>query len=96
MNFDTFGNLLPYEIIHIDSTRFETIFVDNFSISTSRRSIFNNYLAFTEVLKNNLQTPFYQWIDGSFVTSKQNPNDIDIVTFIPYLEYEKTLVNYKK
>ncbi|WP_028526667.1 DUF6932 family protein [Runella limosa] len=76
MNFDAFGNLFPYEIIHIDRARFEKIFVDNFSISTSRRPIFNNYLAFIDVLKNNLQTPFYQWIDGSFVTSKQNPNDI--------------------
>ena len=25
-----------------------------------------------------------QWIDGSFTTKEPNPNDIDLVTFIPY------------
>lgn len=31
---------------------------------------------------------FYQWIDGSFVSTKNNPNDIDIVTFLDYRIYE--------
>ena len=26
--------------------------------------------------------PFVQWIDGSFVATKDNPKDIDMVTFI--------------
>ena len=28
--------------------------------------------------------PFRQWINGSFVTQKQNPNDIDLANLIPY------------
>jgi len=29
-----------------------------------------------------------QWVDGSFITNKLNPGDIDFVTFIPYHLYE--------
>ena len=29
-----------------------------------------------------------QWIDGSFITNKLQPGDIDIVTFIPFASYE--------
>ena len=31
---------------------------------------------------------FLQWIDGSFVSQKQNPRDIDIVTWIDYEVYQ--------
>uniref|UniRef100_UPI00313E80AD DUF6932 family protein n=1 Tax=Dyadobacter sp. OTU695 TaxID=3043860 RepID=UPI00313E80AD len=29
-----------------------------------------------------ISTGFHQWIDGSFVTRKLNPRDIDVVTFV--------------
>ncbi|WP_374758145.1 DUF6932 family protein [Fibrella aquatilis] len=29
-----------------------------------------------------------QWVDGSFVTNKPNPGDIDLVTFLPHYIYE--------
>ena len=32
---------------------------------------------------------FFQWIDGSFVSTKSKPNDIDIVTFIDFKIHEK-------
>ena len=32
---------------------------------------------------------FRQWVNGSFVTKKFNPRDIDIVTFIPFEVYGK-------
>lgn len=31
---------------------------------------------------------FIQWIDGSFATSKEYPNDIDFVTFINHEVFE--------
>ncbi len=43
-----------------------------------------------------LGSGFYQWIDGSFVTDKMNPNDIDIVTFIEadlFVKNEKKLIH---
>ena len=32
-------------------------------------------------------TPLFQWIDGSFVTKKLNPNDIDVVSFFDYVDF---------
>lgn len=46
-----------------------------------------------ELNKLSINT-FILWIDGSFVTQKENPNDIDIVFFIPsviYRQFEKDL-----
>ena len=39
-------------------------------------------------LSRLLAQDFYQWIDGSFVTNKKTPNDIDVVTIISHLDYE--------
>ena len=42
---------------------------------------------------------FTQWIDGSFVTQKTTPNDIDIVTFVPdnfYNLYQEKLIALKE
>ena len=35
----------------------------------------------------NLQR-FYQWIDGSFVSNKQNPKDIDFITILDHQDYD--------
>ncbi|MGD1839920.1 MAG: hypothetical protein ACFB0B_03355 [Thermonemataceae bacterium] len=43
---------------------------------------------YTEVLKAKLNIPLVQWVDGSFISKKEYPNDIDVVTFIPYKTYE--------
>jgi hypothetical protein len=51
--------------------------------------LFQNYLSYIHDFKNQISENFYQWIDGSFVTSKLNPNDIDIVTFVSAENYEK-------
>ena len=42
---------------------------------------------------NNLKTTnqFFQWINGSFVTQKNTPRDIDLVSFIDY----RILENYQ-
>ncbi len=53
--------------------------------------MFENYLRYLEAIKDTIPNNFYQWIDGSFVTQKQNPNDIDIVTFINYQDFERNI-----
>jgi hypothetical protein len=61
---------------------FEEILVESFPIHSTRYSIFEGYKRYLTRLKAVIHSDFYQWIDGSFVTDKLNPNDIDIVTFI--------------
>ncbi len=37
---------------------------------------------FIEKLKDLISTHFYIWVDGSFVTKRLRPNDIDILIFV--------------
>ena len=88
MEFDELGYLFPYKIIEIDLHTFEKQFVSNFEKSETRQKLFQNYISYITSFKNHIGENFYQWIDGSFVTTKLNPNDIDIVTFINDKDYE--------
>jgi len=58
-----------------------------------RDKIFREYNRYLEDLSEIIgQCVFTQWVDGSFTTKKTNPNDIDIVTFLPdeiYVKFEK-------
>ena len=91
MEFDPQGNLFPHKVIEIDLEEFEKIFITNFPNSESRNRLFQNYLSYIQKIKDEIDSTFYQWIDGSFVTSKLNPNDIDLVTFINFEFYENNL-----
>ncbi|MBV7533721.1 hypothetical protein [Chitinophaga sp. sic0106] len=61
------------------------------SIHSSRRQeLYNNYINYSDDLKHVLEgQPLLQWIDGSYVTQKAEPNDIDLVTFIDVELIEK-------
>ena len=91
MEFDPQGNLFPHKVIEIDLEEFEKLFITNFPNSESRNRLFQNYLSYIQKIKDEIDSTFYQWIDGSFVTSKLNPNDIDLVTFINFEFYENNL-----
>ena len=87
--FDENGYLKPYQPIEIDIESFKYNFVDSFPNSISRELLYNNYLRFLYSFQDNIFTFFEQWIDGSFTTKRQNPNDIDVVTFLSFDVYEK-------
>ena len=62
---------------------FRIDFVDRFPTSNTRREIYDNFLRFL-IEFNKICLPRRLWIDGSFATAKENPNDIDVVIFIDY------------
>lgn len=78
INFDTNGNVEPYEIIEV----LLNILQKEFTFNNHREEIFEEYLAFCDTLKLMGIEHFYQFIDGSFITKKLFPNDIDVVTFV--------------
>ncbi|MCU0345520.1 MAG: hypothetical protein MUC59_01170 [Saprospiraceae bacterium] len=86
--FNEFGFLTPQDVIHAGLESFENIFVKEFINSNTRSPIFENYLSYISAFKQEIMPEFRQWVDGSFVTKKLNPKDIDIVTFIPFEVYE--------
>ncbi|MDZ7900340.1 MAG: hypothetical protein U5N85_20230 [Arcicella sp.] len=89
MGFDKNANLFPCKVIETGLEIFEQVFVLDFPFSTTRKRIFENYLIYLENLKNTVESPFCQWIDGSFVSNKTNPKDIDFVTFLDFEIYRK-------
>jgi len=89
--FDTFGNPTPYEKIPISYAECEKFFTSiiNKDVRGKRWKEFDK---FNNDLSEKLSHPFYQWVDGSFTTTKQEPRDIDVVTFVNYLDFKPELL----
>ena len=88
ITFDSKGYLKPYEIIEIDLQTFQTIFVEDFIQSETRQNIFLDYFDFIHDFKNLICPNVTYWLNGSFVSKKLNPKDLDIVVFIDFEVYE--------
>lgn len=82
MTFDILGNLSPYELIVVDWETIENLFVRQFPDSLTRIPILTALRTYLDELRLALNIPFDIWIDGSFVTTKPNPNDVDFVIFV--------------
>ncbi|GAB4009729.1 hypothetical protein EXU85_29420 [Spirosoma sp. KCTC 42546] len=68
---------------------FFNLFVKAFSTNAHRQRLFREWESYNDRLCARVGlTGLTQWIDGSFVTNKPFPNDIDFVTFIPHYLYE--------
>ena len=88
LTFDQYGYLTPAEPIPTDLATFERVFVQEFTQSTKRQTLFDRYLEYNACLSEFL--PGYtQWIGGSFVSRKLNPNDIDVLTFVNSTLYDQ-------
>jgi hypothetical protein len=83
MQFDEKGHLKPYEIQELTLNEFRFYFVDKLNDITHRTQLFEQFLRFNNDLKEVFKIPYYQWVDGSYITTKEFPNDIDVVTFMP-------------
>jgi len=88
LNFDIRGNLKPYEIIEISMEIFQKTFVNPFEEESIRQELFENYKNYMNDLLNLVEYDFYQLIDGSYVSTKKRPKDIDLVTILDYRDYE--------
>lgn len=79
--FNEIGNLPPgcYEITFDDAKSF---FVDAFPDSETRLNNWNSFYAYIQEIISIGLDEFKLWVDGSFVTKKLNPNDIDCVIYI--------------
>lgn len=85
LNFDNNGYLLPYQAIEIDLTTLENTFVFN----KHRERLFINYLRWLDSFRSKVTTKFTQFVNGSFISQKEFPKDMDFVTFFDYQIYEQ-------
>ena len=88
MTFDQYGYLTPDEPVKTDLITFEKVLVHDFSRSMTRQKLFDRYQAYNGYLSQFLP-PCVQWIDGSFISRKLNPNDIDVLTFVDWQLYKQ-------
>jgi len=65
----------------------ETVLVDGFPTSMRRRPLFESWKALREAITRIVSVTIER-IDGSYVTKKDEPEDIDLVTHIPGAELE--------
>jgi hypothetical protein len=84
LEFNIAGLLIPPTLIVSNLEEFERYFAID-SPENTRRILYGQYNNY----KNNLKelcgrTELRQWIDGSFVTKKPTPFDIDLVTFVDF------------
>lgn len=93
MEFDVFGHLFPYEVIQSDLITFEAVFVTASPASQTRNQIYEAFTTYMGQLREVVGEGFFVWVDGSFVTRKLNPRDIDFVTFLDFDLYAKHEVN---
>ncbi len=85
LTFDEFGQLTPDQPIESELSAVENVFVFN----ETRRLIFAELLGFLEIIKSWEIGHFQVWLDGSFVTKKELPRDVDIAVFMDAKSYER-------
>ena len=82
-------SILPYQRIVSSVQEIEEVFVTPFLHSETRQVIFDNYLNYIDEFQRLVTPPFTHWLDGSFMSKKLNPNDLDFVPFIDYRIYQQ-------
>ncbi len=80
LQFDNKGLLIPNEVITSNIEEFRNTYVFN----ERRADLYATYLDFLREINQLELGSFFQWIDGSFVTQKPFPKDIDLVTFVDF------------
>jgi hypothetical protein len=95
-HFNAQGLLVPAEAISADLGGIKQYFVDNFPNSKTRAILFSNLENYISQLQNEVFPWFEIWVDGSFVTKKENPNDIDVVLLLDFQVYDLKIKQLEK
>lgn len=96
-SFDIRGNLQPSEKHTISRMEFEEVFVNSFNEPTTRTKLYEYFTMYNDEFQLEITDSYAQWIGGSFVTTKENPIDLDFVNIIDadvYFKNEK-IINSK-
>ena len=90
LEFDPRGNIMPYEKIELSFDEFQDFFIVSFEgLNEIRKEIFEDYRTYLNDFKEQVSEDFIQWIDGSYITTKANPRDIDFVMLIEQETFDR-------
>jgi hypothetical protein len=102
MQFDDNGYLVPYGAIESNLNEI----LQEFCFTEQRAVLYQKFVDFMAELQKLLGVGFEVWVNGSFTSKKNVPNDIDLLVFLDYkvlklhdkalekyvsLEYHKTM-----
>jgi hypothetical protein len=76
-----FPSLLQPGFVDLDLATFEARFVTAFPTSSLRRPIFTRFVTLLNLL-SDLGLSCQAWLDGSYLTEKPEPDDIDIALLV--------------
>jgi hypothetical protein len=74
-----FPPLLPAGLHPLSEADLETLTVTNFKASTRRPKLWRSLMRFCEELRDLGIAPCRLWLNGSFLTEKVEPDDIDLI-----------------
>ena len=84
-NFDIRGYLKPEGKNNCSFSEIQSNLVDPFELESTRYNLFENLIQYNHELQKVLGgKSFTQWINGSFVSTQENPDDIDLVNLIDF------------
>ncbi len=86
--FTESGFLTPATGIETTLETIEEQFVRAFPNSETRQRLFENFQNYLDRFQHEIFHWFEIWLDGSFVTLKENTKDIDVVVFLDWEVYE--------
>jgi hypothetical protein len=79
---DEYPPLLQPGLHEMTMADLKVLAVDAFPLSSKRLGHWDNFVKIVDRLKK-LKVPCKIWVDGSFLTEKIEPNDVDFVVNVP-------------
>jgi hypothetical protein len=93
-DFNEHGTL-PVGIYRCEPTHIKTRLVDPFRESRTRPKVFSGFQEWRRDALESRVEGAIQWVDGSFVEAKTDPNDIDVLTLMHHETLNKLPVRAK-
>ncbi len=93
MQFDDNGYLVPATVLPSSLAALESVFC----FTAQRNALYANLVDLLATIQALVSGEVEVWVNGSFISKKLIPNDIDIVFFIDYQAFElleKQFVQY--
>jgi hypothetical protein len=83
VQFDCYGNPVPYSTISMDMVQFA--FFSTIPDTSVRTTLFVRLIQYLQDFRRAVSpTTWIQWFGGSYTTNKPQPNDIDLVNLVDY------------
>lgn len=89
VQFDFDGFITPDQGVEISHEQMEGLFRKDFPGEDRRQLLWENYRRWLHEFRMKISQEAEIWIDGSYVTKREIPDDMDILVLIDYLVWQE-------